>query len=286
MAMRRSVLLSLCLLVGAVGCGDEKQTPAPGPVTTAGPAGRASAEPGTDQPRAGGTAAPSVSASTAPATAPEPEEKEDDLPRPRKLRTGERAQVERAFPPTALFDMRQSFQIELAGHGTCSFVSETVRAGKAPEAPAPKPEPTEASPAPSASATASASASAAPADDAPDVDIPGAPDIKAFAFHLLCREKGKKELKQTELPPYPELKPSWKPDKIIAISFPDLDGDGKQEIIAITTYRDDGKVIPVALVYTQKSGVYVLERKWSETATKAGADTVAKVKFALDIKKP
>ncbi len=298
MPMRRTFLWSLCLLVGAAACGDEKQPPAPGPVTSAGPAsgapvGSATAQAGTDQPRAGGTGAPDVSASTAPAAAPEPEDEKNDLPKPRALRTGERAQVERSFPATALFDMRQSFQIELADQGNCSFVSETVRAGKAPDAEpqTDAPEPADGpAPSPSASATAAASASAtaAPADVAPDVQNPKPPEIAGFKFHLLCREAGKKEVKQTELPGYPQLKPTWKPDKIVAISFPDLDGDGKHEIIAITTYKDGGKgdAIPIILVYTQKSGAYILERKWTETATKAKADTVAKVKFALDIKKP
>lgn len=297
MPMRRTLLWSLCLLVGAAGCGDEKQPPPPGPVTSAGPAsgapaGSATGQPGTDLPRSGGTGAPDVSASTAPAAAPEPEDEKDDLPKPRALRTGERAQVERSFPATALFDMRQSFQIELADQGTCSFVSETVRAGKAtdPKAaaePQPAEEPT---PSPSASATAaaSASASAVPTDAAPDVQNPKPPEIAAFKFHLLCREKGKKDVKAAELPGYPELKPTWKPDKIVAVSFPDLDGDQKHEIIVITSYKDrgEGDAIPIILVYTQKSGAYVLERKWTDTATKAKADTVAKVKFALDIKKP
>jgi len=281
--MRRSLPWSLCLLVGALGCGDEQKAPTPTPVTTAGPAG-SGAPAQSSQPGADATATPGGAASTAPAAVAEDEA--EALPKPRKLRTGERAQIERTFPPTALFDMRQSFQIDLVGQGSCSFVSQTVRAGK----PEPVPEPTDA-PAPVASASASAapaaSASAEPTDAKPELD-PKGPEIAAFAFHLLCRDEGKKDVVQTELPPYPQIKPTWKPDKIVAVSFPDLDDDGKQEIIVVTTYQEggEGKSIPVVMVYTQKSGKYLLEREWSETATKAGADTVAKVKFALDIEKP
>ncbi|MEM1029441.1 MAG: hypothetical protein AAGN82_03780, partial [Myxococcota bacterium] len=121
MSMNVRSLLGLALFA-AFGCGDEgATTPTPTPVSTAGPAGTASGvaaiEPSSSVPPQG-----SASALTTTSAPPKP-------PPSRPLRTGEQAQVERAFPATALFDMNHSFQVELVGLGNCSFVSERVRAG-------------------------------------------------------------------------------------------------------------------------------------------------------------
>ncbi|MEM6786269.1 MAG: hypothetical protein AAF715_02025 [Myxococcota bacterium] len=284
MSMNVRSLLGLALFA-AFGCGDEgATTPTPTPVSTAGPArtasGVAAIEPSSSVPPQG-----SASALTTTSAPPKP-------PPSRPLRTGEQAQVERAFPATALFDMNHSFQVELVGLGNCSFVSERVRAGATGDEAdddAPPPAPSASSSgavpaAPTARATGSASTSA-PAPTAASVREPRGPKIAVFAFHLLCRKPGEAEVTRTTLEASPVVKDAWTPSQITAVSFPDLDGDGRQEIVIIATYDDADRTVPVVAIYRQVDGAYVLQPRWSDEANKAGADTVAKVRFAVDVEK-
>jgi hypothetical protein len=212
---------------------------------------------------------PSLTATTS-ARPSGPKETSD---KPRKLRDGERAAIERAFPATARFDFRQSFVVTFGRLGECSFVTEELFA-TADVDPGPEPAPIDA-PSPSVAASAAVSADAS----GPPSIVPKAPPkapTTAYKFHVLCKGD-----KRVTLPDNPDVA-SWTPDRLSAVSFPDVDGDGQLDIVVIAEYMtgigpEGAKPFPVVSYYRNANNAFELDAKRSAAATEKGLATVADV---------
>jgi hypothetical protein len=262
--------------IASVGCDETTPaTPTPRidavPVRSAASTGRPAAQ----TPTATATAAAGLEASasaSAPATAAAPLQ----LRAARKLRAGERASAERTFSKYARLDFAQSFVVEFAGLGTCSFVTQTTETSTrarlaAGDAAAATP------PAPSAAATATASAATTATTTVRAEDERAVP-----SFHLICQDK-----LAYDFPHFGYAEASWTFQDVDAVAFSDIDADGDTDVIVIASYMtgigpEGAKPFPVVILFRNEgSSSFSLLTDLSNELTKAGASNVAEVMALL-----